>query len=67
MIQAMSLDESALALSAFYWVDQKQNSPLKVHSAVLKAVNSAALAHKIDLPYPTQTVLVQQAGGTDQG
>jgi small-conductance mechanosensitive channel len=67
MIQAMSMDESALALSAFYWVDQKQNSPLKVHTAVLKAVNSAALAHKIDLPYPTQTVLVQQAGGADPG
>jgi small conductance mechanosensitive channel len=67
MIQAMSMGESALSLTAFYWVDQQQNSPLFVHTAVLKAVNSAAQAHHIDLPYPTQTVFVQQAGSADQG
>jgi small conductance mechanosensitive channel len=67
MIQAMSMGESALSLTAFYWVDQRQNSPLFVHTAVLKAVNSAAQVHHIDLPYPTQTVLVQQAGVADRG
>lgn len=67
MIEALRMDPSALALSAFYWVDQKQNSPLRVHTAVVKAVNGAAMAHDIDLPYPTQTVLVQQAGGSREG
>lgn len=61
MIQAMSMDESALTLTAFYWVDQKENSPLRVHSEVLKAVNRASHEHHINLPYPIQTVLVQHA------
>jgi hypothetical protein len=39
MIQAMRMDDSTLSLTAFYWVDQKENSPLRVHSEVLKAVN----------------------------
>lgn len=65
MIQAMSMDDSGLMLTAFYWVDQKENSPLKVHSDVLRAVNTASHVHNIDLPYPTQTVLVQQANGLD--
>lgn len=67
MIQVMNLGDTALSLTAFYWVDQQQNSPLRVHTAVLKAVNSAAVAHDINLPYPTQTVLVRQAGGPGQG
>ncbi len=67
MIQVMNLGDTALSLTAFYWVDQQQNSPLRVHTAVLKAVNSAAVAHDINLPYPTQTVLVRQAGGPRQG
>ncbi len=66
MIQVMSMDDSDLALRLFYWVDQKQNSPLKVHTEVLKAVNRASHEHQINLPYPTQKVLVQQADGTDQ-
>lgn len=61
MIQAMSLDDSALSLTAFYWVDQKENSPLRVHTEVLKAVNRASHEHHINLPYPIQTVLVQQS------
>lgn len=67
MIQAMSMSESALSLTAFYWVDQRQNSPLLVHTAVLKAVNNAAQVYHIDLPYPTQTVFVQQVGVADRG
>jgi len=67
MIQVMNLGNTALSLTAFYWVDQQQNSPLRVHTAVLKAVNRAAVAHDINLPYPTQTVLVRQAGGPGQG
>ena len=65
MIQAMSMDDSTLSLMAFYWVDQQQNSPLKVHSEVLKAVNRASHDHHINLPYPIQTVLVQQSNGNN--
>ena len=63
MINAMRMDDSALGLTAFYWVDQKQNSPLRIHTEVLKAINSASFTHNINLPYPTQAVLVQQGGG----
>lgn len=61
MIRAMALDDSTLTLSAFYWIDQKQNSPLAVHSDVLKAINTASHVHNINLPYPIQTVLVQHS------
>jgi small conductance mechanosensitive channel len=61
MIQVMSMDDSTLGLTAFYWVDQKENSPLRVHTEVLKAVNRASHEHQINLPYPIQTVLVQQS------
>jgi len=60
MINAMRLDDSTLGLTAFYWVNQKENSPLRIHSAVLKAINSASHEHQINLPYPTQTLLVHQ-------
>ncbi|MBW6465723.1 MAG: mechanosensitive ion channel [Brevefilum sp.] len=65
MIQAMSMDDSSLSLTAFYWVDQKENSPLRVHSEVLKAVNRVSHEHHINLPYPIQTVLVQQSSAND--
>jgi small-conductance mechanosensitive channel len=61
MIRAMAMDESTLTLSAFYWIDQKQNSPIQVHSDVLKAINTASQVHNINLPYPIQTVLVQHS------
>lgn len=60
MINAMRMDDTTLGLTAFYWVDQKENSPLRIHTGVLKAVNSASYEHHINLPYPTQTVLVHQ-------
>jgi small conductance mechanosensitive channel len=67
MIQAMSMDDSNLSLTAFYWVNQKENSPLRVHSEVLKAINRASHEHLINLPYPIQTVLVQQSSANDAG
>lgn len=67
MIQAMSMDDSKLAMTAYYWVDQRENSPLRVHSEVLKAVNRASHEHHINLPYPIQAVLVQQAGHVEAG
>lgn len=65
MIQAMSMDDSAFSLNAFYWIDQKEKSPLRVHSEVLKAVNRASQEHQINLPYRIQTVLVQQSRAND--
>ncbi len=63
MINAMRMEDTVLGLTAFYWVNQQENSPLRIHTDVLKAVNSASFEHHINLPYPTQTVLVQQDGG----
>ena len=67
MIQAVAMDDSVLTLSAFFWVDQKKGGLLKVHSDVLKAINTASIEHKINLPYPIQTVLVKEAGTTKGG
>ncbi len=67
MINAMRMEDTAMNLTAFYWVNQKESSPLRVHTDVLKAVNSASYQHHINLPYPTQAVLVQHndvAAGT---
>jgi len=64
MINAMRMDDTALNLTAFYWVDQKANSPLTIHTEVLKAINSASFEHHINLPYPTQAVLLQKDGGS---
>lgn len=61
MIQAVAMDDSVLTLSAFFWVDQKKGGLLKVHSDVLKAINTASIEHKINLPYPIQTVLMKNA------
>ena len=63
MINAMRMDDAVMNLTAFYWVNQKENSPLRIHTDVLKAVNSASYEHHINLPYPTQTLLVHQMEG----
>jgi len=65
MINAMRMDDTAMNLTAFYWVDQKANSPLTIHTDVLKAINSASYEHHINLPYPTQAVLLQKDGGSE--
>lgn len=62
MIQAVAMDDSVLTLSAFFWSIQKKGGILRVHSDVLKAINKASIEHKINLPYPIQTVLVKEAG-----
>jgi len=58
-IRAEYLGDSALMLSANFWVDQKENDLIGVHSEVVKAIKSASDTHGINLPYPVQTVLVK--------
>ncbi|MBN1179115.1 MAG: mechanosensitive ion channel family protein [Anaerolineae bacterium] len=58
-VRAEALGDSALTLTAQFWVNQETNNLLDVHSAVVKAINAASEAEGIDLPYPTQTVRVE--------
>lgn len=67
MIQVVSMDDSVLTISAFFWVDQKKGGLLKIHSDVLTAINTASIEHKINLPYPIQTVLVKEVGTSKRG
>ena len=59
-ILADSLGDSALILSARFWVNQHQDSFVDVQSNVVKAIKLASEKHGINLPYPIQTVLLKQ-------
>ncbi len=60
-ILAQELGDSALTLAARFWVNQRTHHRLKVQSEVVIALNAAAEAANIDLPYPIQTVRLEQA------
>lgn len=62
-LRADELGDSALILSAFFWVDQKENDLFDVQSEVMKAIIKASEEHKINLPYPVQTVLLKKMEG----
>lgn len=55
-IIAKALGDSALTMTAYFWVDQVSNDLWTVHSAVVQAISEAANRENIDLPYPIQTV-----------
>ena len=57
-LRASELGNSALQLTAFFWVDQNQNDILDVHSDVVNAIKETAENNQIILPYPVQTILV---------
>lgn len=59
-IMADTLGDSALMLSARFWVDQHKDNFVIVQSEVVKAIKVASEEHNIDLPYPVQTVLLKQ-------
>lgn len=59
-IIVMELGDSALMLTAFFWVDQVSNDLYTVHSAAVQAISEAANRENISLPYPIHTVHVQQ-------
>lgn len=56
-----ALGDSVLEIAAHFWVSQKTHELLKVHSEVVQVINRAAEDENIDLPYPVQTVLLEQA------
>ena len=62
-IRAKELGDSALTLEALFWVDQQNNNLFGVHSDVVTAIKEASDKHKINLPYPVQTVLLQNVNG----
>ena len=59
-VRAEGMGDSALILSALYWIDQSQNDFFGVHSNVIKAVKTASERNNINLPYPIQTVRLQK-------
>ncbi len=59
VIQAVELGDSAMMLSASFWVDHQKNNLVWVHSEVVKALKIASDRYNIHLPYPVQTVYVK--------
>lgn len=59
-VRAEGLGDSALILSALYWIDQSKSDYFGVHSNVITAVKEASEKHNINLPYPIQTVRLQK-------
>jgi small-conductance mechanosensitive channel len=59
-IRARELGDSALLLSAQFWVDQQEGNFLQIHSDVVTAIKKAAEAEGINLPYPIQTVRLER-------
>ncbi|MDF1520827.1 MAG: mechanosensitive ion channel family protein [Brevefilum sp.] len=62
-IRAKELGDSALTLEALFWVDQQSNNLVGIHSDVVTAIKEASDKHNINLPYPVQTVLLQNVNG----
>jgi small-conductance mechanosensitive channel len=60
-VHAEELGDSALALAARFWLNTKTHSLFDVHSMAVRAILEAAARKEIDLPYPTQTLRLQQA------
>jgi small-conductance mechanosensitive channel len=59
IIRAEELGDSALIMSALFWVNQDKNNLLNVHSKVVTAIKETSDKYGINLPYPVQTVLLQ--------
>ncbi|HBH13861.1 MAG TPA: hypothetical protein DDX29_12245 [Clostridiales bacterium] len=62
-IRAKELGDSALTLEAIFWVDQQNKNLFAIHSDVVTAIKEASDKHKVNLPYPVQTVLLQNVNG----
>ena len=56
---AEKLGDSTLDLAARFWVNQETHGLFDVHSAVVKTMKVVAEQEGIDLPYPIQTVRLQ--------
>lgn len=60
-VWADGLGNSTINLSARFWVDTKATNLFEVHSNVVLALNTAAEKAGIELPYPIQTVRLEQS------
>lgn len=52
------LDESTVTLRARWWTDSKRTNVVHIRSRVVLALYEAAVEHGIDLPFPTQVLLL---------
>ena len=59
-VLAEELGDSSMQLVARFWVDQQAYGLFDVHSRVVVAIQKRAEQEGIDLPYPIQTVRVEQ-------
>jgi len=60
-VVSMELGDSALSMTAFFWLDQTQYGLFDVHSAVVEAISESAKENNINLPYPIQTVRLDKS------
>ena len=60
MIHAEALGDYAINLALRFWLNHRTHSILEVHSNVVLALNRAAVAEGIEMPYPIQTVRMAQ-------
>ena len=51
--------DSAIHLTAYYWVDTEKVSLFAAQDAGLKAIKQTFQEHKIEIPYPIRTVFMQ--------
>ncbi len=58
-ILAEGLGDSAMTLSARFWVNQETHDLFETHSRAVRAINDASEEEGIDLPYPTQTLRLE--------
>ncbi|MBN1259351.1 MAG: mechanosensitive ion channel [Anaerolineae bacterium] len=58
-VQAEALGDSALTLAARFWIDHQASDLFAVHSDAVVALNETAEREGIELPYPIQTVRVE--------
>lgn len=49
----------AINVALYFWIDTKATGVADAKDAAIKAINTAFIAHKIEMPSPIQTVVVQ--------
>jgi small conductance mechanosensitive channel len=63
-VHVEALGDSALTVAARFWLNQETHSLLDVHSSVVTAIKEVAETEGISLPYPIQTVRLENAPNT---
>ncbi len=52
--------DSSIDFTVYFWVDTRKHGLLEAKDAIILAVNQAFREKGIDMPYPTQTILLKQ-------